>query len=404
MTHDVFISYPSKNKLIADAICSKLESNNIRCWYAPRDILPGKDYAEALVDAISFSKIFVLVFSEETNNSSHIMSEVRQAFNHNLIIIPFRTHDIKPSKSLEFYIGAPHWLDALTPPVEKHMDKLVNVVQQNLKIQNTESFPQPPAPQYNPLSLIHPTPTKIPPPPPYSPPTAHTQLPTIPQSPPGSVYNTYPHIPHQPLPAHLPSISKTTPTNAITKPPIFKFFYYAFILILGLVCLGGVINYTVLSQNNGDSAISTMKSSGSDTNLSQNTNSNIQIIGNTYGRSSVPSNGIDTIVFDIGPTAGSSFDVSKMTIIVTQDGSLTTSQLKYSPTSVSETTFTVGTNNGGTSTTEMTNGDQGTIKFKLSPVVPPNKKLLIELKPDYGNGISFYRTVPPAISSTNILY
>ena len=36
--HDVFISYSSKNKNIADAIVADLEQNNIKCWYAPRDI------------------------------------------------------------------------------------------------------------------------------------------------------------------------------------------------------------------------------------------------------------------------------------------------------------------------------------------------------------------------------
>ena len=132
MGHDVFISYPSKTKPIADAICAKLESQNIRCWFAPRDILPGQPYAKALVDAIDSSKIFILVFSAETNNSPHIMSEVREAFNNTLVIIPFRIDNILPSKELEFYIGAPHWLDAMTPPLERHIDELVRVVRLNL--------------------------------------------------------------------------------------------------------------------------------------------------------------------------------------------------------------------------------------------------------------------------------
>ncbi len=38
---DVFISYSSDDKLIADAICAELESRRIRCWIAPRDALPG---------------------------------------------------------------------------------------------------------------------------------------------------------------------------------------------------------------------------------------------------------------------------------------------------------------------------------------------------------------------------
>jgi putative hemolysin len=145
MTHDVFISYPSENKSVADAICAKLELKQIRCWIAPRDILPGQSYSQALLEAIDASKIFILVFSAETNTSPHIMSEVRNAFNHNIVIIPFRIDNIQPSRALEYYIGGPHWLDALTPPLEKHIDSLVNVVQKNLKVNVDEvSGPQQP--------------------------------------------------------------------------------------------------------------------------------------------------------------------------------------------------------------------------------------------------------------------
>ncbi len=52
MAHDVFISYSTKDKSIADAICSILESTQIRCWIAPRDITPGVPFAEAIIDNI----------------------------------------------------------------------------------------------------------------------------------------------------------------------------------------------------------------------------------------------------------------------------------------------------------------------------------------------------------------
>lgn len=52
MAHDVFISHSSKDKQVADAMCNKLESSGIRCWIAPRDILPGMDWTESLVKAI----------------------------------------------------------------------------------------------------------------------------------------------------------------------------------------------------------------------------------------------------------------------------------------------------------------------------------------------------------------
>ena len=82
MPHDVFISYSSKNKVIADAVCARLEENKIRVWFAPRDVPPGKDYASVIIQAIDQCKIFILIWSEESNKSNHILNEINHAFNH----------------------------------------------------------------------------------------------------------------------------------------------------------------------------------------------------------------------------------------------------------------------------------------------------------------------------------
>ena len=41
MAHDVFLSYSSQDKPIAEAVCGTLEGKRIPCWVAPRDVLPG---------------------------------------------------------------------------------------------------------------------------------------------------------------------------------------------------------------------------------------------------------------------------------------------------------------------------------------------------------------------------
>ena len=51
-SHDVFISHSTKNKTIADAVCATLEAHGIRCWMAPRDIKPGADWGESILDGI----------------------------------------------------------------------------------------------------------------------------------------------------------------------------------------------------------------------------------------------------------------------------------------------------------------------------------------------------------------
>ncbi len=126
--HDVFISYAQEDKPVADAVCAKLESRNIRCWIAPRDIPPGKNFPEAIIEGIEDGKVVVLIFSSFANKSPHVMRELTNAVNKGRIIIPFRIEDVLPSKSMEYLISVPHWLDAVTPPLEKHIDLLVGTV------------------------------------------------------------------------------------------------------------------------------------------------------------------------------------------------------------------------------------------------------------------------------------
>ncbi len=128
MAHDVFISYSSKDKLTADAVCAAMESRGIRCWIAPRDVLPGVPYAAALVNALRDSRIMVLVLSSDANQSQQVLRELERAASRGLAIIPLRIEDVVPSAEMEYYISSRHWLDALTPPLEHHLVRLCDTV------------------------------------------------------------------------------------------------------------------------------------------------------------------------------------------------------------------------------------------------------------------------------------
>src|SRR5262245_12011709 len=88
MAHDVFISYSSEDKAVADAVCTTLEGKKIRCWIAPRDVLPGTPYAEALHEALQGSSTLVLVLSAHANSSQHVMREVESAVDRGIPILP----------------------------------------------------------------------------------------------------------------------------------------------------------------------------------------------------------------------------------------------------------------------------------------------------------------------------
>ena len=147
MQYDVFISYSSLDKNVADAICSKLENNGIRCWIAPRDILPGKEYGEAIIGAIVDCNIMLLVFSVHANESPQVRREVERAVSKGKVIIPFRIEDILPTKAMEYALSNTHWLDAMTPPLENHIARLIDIIYKLLNMEDSTIVTPPQQPK-----------------------------------------------------------------------------------------------------------------------------------------------------------------------------------------------------------------------------------------------------------------
>lgn len=138
MAHDVFISYAVEDTATASAARAALEASRIRCWFAPQDVVPGMDYAEAIVEAIGQSRVMILIFSSHSNHSPHVRREVELAVSAGVPILPFRTEDVPLSPSLRYFIGTVHWLDALTPPLEKHLQDLARTAKLLLRTTKRE--------------------------------------------------------------------------------------------------------------------------------------------------------------------------------------------------------------------------------------------------------------------------
>lgn len=124
MAHDVFLSHSAQNREVADAICTALEKAEIRCWVAPRDVRPGRAFPGEITRAIQQSKVMVMVFSSHSNNSEQVLREVQLATDSHLVIIRFRIEDVALTDDLRYFLSSPHWLDALTPPLSKHIERL----------------------------------------------------------------------------------------------------------------------------------------------------------------------------------------------------------------------------------------------------------------------------------------
>lgn len=146
MAHDVFISYSHKDRNVANAACATLEQHGLRCWIAPRDIVPGEEWGDSIIRGIQGSRAMVLVLTGHSNASAQVRREVERAVSHGLILVPFRAENIAPSGSMEYFLATAHWLDAFTPPLEKHLVFLAEVLQHALSGAPESQAPTPPPP------------------------------------------------------------------------------------------------------------------------------------------------------------------------------------------------------------------------------------------------------------------
>lgn len=137
---DVFVSHSTEDAEMAKAICTALEAYEVKCWIAPRDIVPGVEWMSAVIDGIDCCALLVLVFSGHADRSIHVRREVQHAISKELIILPFRIENVAPSGPLVYALGGTQRLDGFVPPVERRIDELVSAVLRLLK-RKPASFP-----------------------------------------------------------------------------------------------------------------------------------------------------------------------------------------------------------------------------------------------------------------------
>jgi TIR domain len=159
MAHDLFVSYSQPDREAAFALVQRLEARGISVWIAPRDVSPAADWAAEIIDAISSARLMVLVFSGSSNDSGQVRREVERAVHKQLPILPFRIEDVLPSKSLEYFLSAQHWMDAFPSPLEPHIDRLCNYLDTALGRYSLHDLPteQRPSRGTVPADTPHPT-------------------------------------------------------------------------------------------------------------------------------------------------------------------------------------------------------------------------------------------------------
>jgi tetratricopeptide (TPR) repeat protein len=141
MSHQVFISYSTRDTPIADKIRDQLEAAGICCWMAPRDMKHFLPYGETILRALIGCRVVVVVFSSHAKDSPYVCREVERGVAHRKTLATIRVEDIRPQGELEFFLSNRHWVDAIGTDLESKLDELVVNVNRVLASPDTAAAP-----------------------------------------------------------------------------------------------------------------------------------------------------------------------------------------------------------------------------------------------------------------------
>lgn len=131
----IFLSHSSKDAAVAEQICEQLEKNGTQCFIAPRNIRPGKEYAEEIINGIDESAAVVLLMSKNANSSPHVLREVEHAVSGGTPILVYKIEDVVLSKSMEYFLMTHQWVSS--KPQEDYAD-IVAFAKDLAKKENSE--------------------------------------------------------------------------------------------------------------------------------------------------------------------------------------------------------------------------------------------------------------------------
>ncbi len=77
--YSCFISYSSKDDAFVKRLYADLQSNNVRCWYAPEDLEIGAKIRPRIDESIRLHEKLLLVLSQHSVNSQWVEQEVETA-------------------------------------------------------------------------------------------------------------------------------------------------------------------------------------------------------------------------------------------------------------------------------------------------------------------------------------
>src|SRR6185295_5053346 len=75
----VFISYSSRDEVLATKLVESLEEAGLNAWYKKREVLPGDNWAEKIADGLRESNAMVVLVTPDALESDAVQSSISYA-------------------------------------------------------------------------------------------------------------------------------------------------------------------------------------------------------------------------------------------------------------------------------------------------------------------------------------
>jgi TolB-like protein len=115
---------------VAETVCAALEQAGIRCWVAPRDVMPGTLYADAIVRALNDAKAVVILLTENAVASPHVGKEIERSSSKRRPLIALRLDAAPLTPAFEYFLSESQWIDAQSAGVAAVMPRLIQALRQ----------------------------------------------------------------------------------------------------------------------------------------------------------------------------------------------------------------------------------------------------------------------------------
>ncbi len=130
---NIFISHSTLDKGLADYLCNAFEERGLSCWIAPRDIVPGAEWAVSITNAIAQADVLFVLYSKNSVKSTQVTKEIGIADRKGKYILPYKIDDTEPEGAFDYYLTGCQWVVVDPTLGDYKIDELCEIIHNIIK-------------------------------------------------------------------------------------------------------------------------------------------------------------------------------------------------------------------------------------------------------------------------------